>query len=146
MWNCDSHERDRTRKSSYCSRKDTGQKDQCHTKDLDINAHALCISFAQLIGTDRFGEHKCQCDCNSYDHCCNMYITPAHTGETSLGPAMKVYDIGILCKRNHKIRDRRADITDHSSGDQKCRHMFDASGYQKDKSCCYQRSDKSGNY
>ena len=56
---------------------------------------------------------------------------------------MKVYDIGILCKRNHKIRDRRADITDHNAADDQHRHIPDLSGDQKHKSHGNQRTHES---
>ena len=46
---------------------------------------------------------------------------------------MEVDDIGILREGDNKIRDRRADVTDHNTADEKSCHIFDPSGHQQNE-------------
>ena len=146
MGNRDPHKGNGTGKSSHTGRKHTGEQDKCYPEHFDIYTHALCISLSQLISTDGLGHQKGNHCRNSYNNGCNLYIAPAHTRKTSLGPAVQIGNIRILGKCNNKICHGRTDIADHNSCDQKRCHMMDPSGNQKNKSCGNQRSHKGRQY
>ena len=54
MRHSDPHEGDRPCKSGHTGRKNTGKQDQKYAEYFDIDAHILCVSLTQLIGTDGF--------------------------------------------------------------------------------------------
>lgn len=47
---------------------------------------------------------------------------------------MEIDNIGIICKRNHKVCDSGADISDHNATDDQHGHIVDLLCHQQDKS------------
>ena len=125
MRNRNSHKGDRSGKRRHRGGEDAREHDQRRAERAQVDAHVLRVHLAQLVGPDGLREEKGQHQRRAADQHHGPHVLPAHAGERAERPVVQVHDVGIVRKRDEKIRQRRADIPDHHAADDEQAHPLD---------------------
>ena len=97
------YERNWSGEGRHSGRKDAGEQNQHKSETSNMNSHVPGIYLPQLVGSHRLCQAEGSDRRQHHHRCHNLKILPGNTGKASLGPVVKIGDVGIVCKRDDNI-------------------------------------------